>query len=326
MITTVKKTITIFSVMNTAKIFLYTVVLLIIALAGCAKNEEPKDPYVYTGKEQPGTIPGFGSNIGEFQGHWFKLPSGVEYAGEIRGENFYDFNGASTPPVIGNGYYVKLTIPLLNPRKADIEFPAGMILVPILTDVSQQSPGTAEDFTVEFPEKPQIYNSILRTSTVAAEDGCGYSWLPDWVNDKLPDLFKPTGGCDGKNYKDPHQAGISPKKKKIPQWVNKAPPQGSSEIPAIFRASAADGLQYVTLHLYCVNENESRPSASTARFYRPFVTESPLLQWFFKMLEDKNIEDGNASDKIQGFIWKLTDGGEMLSDDDINYIKNLPKE
>jgi len=326
MITRVKKMITISPAMNVAKIFLCAVVLLFMMLAGCTKDEEPRDPYVYTGNEKPGEIPGFGSNIGEFQGHWFKLPAGVEYAGEIRGEGFYGLD-SETSPVFGNGSYVKLTIPFINPRNVAVEFPAGMILVPILTDESQKSSGFAENFTVEFPAKPTIHNSIMRASTVANADGCGYSWLPDWANDKIPDLFKPTGGCDGKNYKDPHQAGISPKKgKPVKQWVNKTTPQGSSEISNIKKAPAANDIQYVTLHLYCVNGHESRPSFYTSRFYRPFVTESPLLQWFFKMLEDKNIEDGNASDKIQDFLWKLTDGNEMLSEDDINYIKNLPKE
>jgi hypothetical protein len=292
-------------------------------LSHCSKNNEaPKDPFIYAGDEQPGRISGFGDSIGEFKGHWLQLPSGVEYAGPIRGVDYYRFQGGVTPPVFGNGYYVQLTIPLKNPKNLPIDFPAGMILIPILDDAPIYAPQVPDVFMDDEQSKPQIHKSIMR---VVADNDCNHSWVRSWLGDDIADWFTPTGKCAEKNYKAEKQTGVSVKKGRTNPMNIPSENPWTVSTSGINKAPAANSdIQYVTLHLYCGNEHYGRPSWSSARFYPPFVSESPLLQWFCGMLEGKNID--GCTDKIQGLLWKVTDGDEMLSQDDIDYIKSLPDE
>ncbi len=76
--------------------------------------------------------PGLGEDEGEPQGTAFSLPTGVSYAGTIRGaaELSGECENASTDPR-GSGAYVRVCVPLRNDTgvSMEVEFPPGLIVV-----------------------------------------------------------------------------------------------------------------------------------------------------------------------------------------------------
>ena len=313
---------------SVVKKLVYATAALAILSTACTKDE----PFaLYNGKEVPGNIPGFGDCIGEFQGDWLKLPAGVEYAGPIRGESCFVFDGKYKPVTVGTGYYVKVTIPLKNPNNVPIEFPAGLIMVPRPTPVEAESKAYEwnEGFIDDFPPKPFTFAAV---TTRASDDPCANK---SWLRQRWEDLkFENWGSdkCKTKNVKDNHQAGVNvqPAKPKPnifapdpddSQWYKSGTTSGTS---VTTRASLVEpGLYYVTLYLYCGNENESRPSASSAWFYPPIVSSSSLLKWFCKMLDGKDLIGHEVA--VQNLLWKLTDK-DGITQEDIEWIKNLPNE
>jgi hypothetical protein len=136
-----------------------TIIMLAVCtlIVSCEKKDGNDIDDEYTGKEQPGNIPGFGENGGSIAGQAFQLPAGLEFAGDIMG---YDDADAYTPrsasaiidkrtayqPVLnnpesigtrtgaanvslGSGLLVTILIPLKNTtsNRIDVEFPAGLI-------------------------------------------------------------------------------------------------------------------------------------------------------------------------------------------------------
>jgi hypothetical protein len=63
------------------------------------------------------------------------------------------------------------------------------------------------------------------------------------------------------------------------------------------------------------------------RYYPLYITESPLINWFLSLFENKEIENFNARERIQEILWRLTDGSSgQLNNDEINFLKNLPNK
>ena len=287
------------NVMKAIKKLIITALLPVIMLTAC-KKEQQNDLYVYTGNETPGKIPGFGDCVGVIGGDWYQLPKGVEYAGPIRPASYYEFEDGDNHYSIGDGYHIQVTIPLRNPNNVPIEFPAGMILVPMV----------GEDLSMEMYRA----KSYPMTRAVDCANRSYFQRLGDW----FAGWFN-NDPCPGK--KGETQTGVNARKAAILSgFQSKNSSNTSHASETVFtKASAEPGIQYITIKLYCGNENEGRPNAS-GLYYPPFVTNSTLLQWFFKMLEGKDISDVD----IQHLLWKLTDG-DGLTKADIELLKKLPK-
>jgi hypothetical protein len=93
---------------------------------------------------------------------------------------------------------------------------------------------------------------------------------------------------------------------------------------------------HVVLHLYCGNASR-HASDGTAHYLAPIITDSELLLYLCGLVKDRKINVEENQDileqisyimivlRIQMIVWKVTDNGEMLTQDDLDYIRSLDK-
>jgi hypothetical protein len=91
---------------------------------------------------------------------------------------------------------------------------------------------------------------------------------------------------------------------------------------------------YVVLQLYCGNASR-HASDSQAQYLRPVVSDSPLIRYLCGLFVNRKINyEENSSIleqlnyvimvlRIQMIVWKVTDNGEMPSQEDLDYINGL---
>jgi hypothetical protein len=203
------------------------------------------------------------------------------------------------------------------------DLPAGLMIVPIFE---------YEKINVSL----RVSSSGKKPEQKLSEKGV-WNWE---IGKKIDDFIKDVLGTsedewdrNGGKRDTRTQSGVNLKKQrpvkytKLREYKNRSAKIGTraSTVEDVIDPSLDPEKIYIlTLSLYCLNHDGSR-SLAEARYYPLYITESPLINWYLSLFENKEIENSSARERIQEILWRLTDGTYgQLNNNEINFLKNLP--
>ncbi|GHV48943.1 hypothetical protein FACS1894181_06180 [Bacteroidia bacterium] len=278
----------------------------------------------YGGSEMPARIPGLGEFPGEMEGHWFELPEGVSYAGQIRGRSGFgdSFYGIGMDAMLGSGHNVMVDIPLYfeSGEPFAFELPAGLMIVPINDYNNFDQPKAMTRATTSGKKRNQKPPGGFGNSKTGKALDCRIKEMLGMSCDEEgdSDTKKDPGQQSGLNIQKENNRNL-PLQPYEPRSYPASLRSASTIEDAIDPSLDPKKVYILSLALYCINSHGG--SSSTGVSYYPLIVSgSPLINWFLKLLEDEEI----MTQRIQSLLWKLTDVEPgKFNDVEMNYLKQL---